>query len=178
MKNSDLEQSDRFCVFQSGENWFAMPSLAIRGVVPERMVARMPHSDPVLSGICYVQNEFIPVVSLRALLSVEYEAPQNANRQLMILLGSHGPWGLSIDRAVALVPLETSYSTYSNLDDSWSRVVVGSAKYSTHVVQVLDPNAMYQYAARLLDMFWQDHGRIDTDKPTTLLESNPCELIN
>ena len=171
MKPLNFENSERFCVFQSGDNWFALPSLAIRSVVPERQITPMPHSDPLLRGIGYVQNEFIPIVSLRALMHVEYDAAIDAGRQVMILLGAHGPWGLSIDRASALVPLETSYSTYSNRDDNWSRVVVGSATYLKHVVQVLDPVAIYQYASRLLDMFWQDHGRSDIETTTSSLET-------
>lgn len=171
MKPMNIDHSERFCVFQSGEHWFALPSLAIRSVVPAPQVTAIPHSDPVLRGIGYIQNEFIPVVRLRALMQVEYDAAAESGRQVMILLGAHGPWGLAIDRALALVPLETSYSSYSNRDDNWSRVVVGSATYLKHVVQILDPVALYQYASRLLDMYWQDQGRYEAETPPSKLET-------
>ena len=57
--------------------------------------------------------------------------------------------------AVALAALETSISTYSDLQNSWSKVTVGSASFQNQVLQVLDPHSMYQYASKLLDLFWQ-----------------------
>src|SRR5690606_34967960 len=38
MKPLDFDHSERFCVFQCGEHWFALPSLAIRSVVPEKTI--------------------------------------------------------------------------------------------------------------------------------------------
>ena len=109
------------------------------------------------------QNEFMPVLSLRALMNVQYETASNVERQMMIMLGSQGPWGLLIDQAIALVALETSVSAFSNRDDNWSKVVVGSASYTSHVLQVLDPTAIYRYASSLLEMYWQDTARIESE---------------
>ncbi len=160
MKNFDY--SERICVFRSGDGWFGFPSLSIRSVVPRPLIKRTPHSDPVLQGICHLQNEFIPVLSLRSLMSVQYETASNIERQLMIMLGPQGPWGLLIDQAVALVALETSVSSFSNRDDNWSKVIVGSASYLNHVLQVLDPTAIYLYASNLLESFWQDTATIES----------------
>ena len=172
MKLPDFNHSDRYCVFQSGENWFAWPSLAIRCVVPQRSVTLVPHSDPILDGICYVQNEFVPVLNLRALMNVEYESEVEGERQLMIMLGSQGPWGLFIDRAIALASLEISYSSFEQDGDGWSRVIIGSATYSKHVVQVMDSEAVYLYAARLLNMFWHDPVRHDSSTAPSSLETS------
>ena len=125
----------------------------------------------MLCGIGYSQNEFIPIVSLRSLMQAQYETAADGGRQVMILLGAHGPWGLRIDRALALASLEISYSSYSSHDDNWSRVVVGSATYLKHIVQVLDPIAIYQYASRLLEMYWQDHGRGELTSNSPVLET-------
>jgi len=164
MKKFDVDQSERYCVFQIGDEWFAFPSLAIRSVVPRPSLTQVPYSDPVLRGMCHLQNEFLPVFSLRALVNVSQDATSAEEKQLMIMMGLQGtwgqsPWGLLIDRAVALVPLETSISSYSSHEDNWSRVIVGSASYSNHVLQVLDAKAIFQYVSNLLEMHWQPAGQ-------------------
>ena len=87
-------------------------------------------------------------------MNVEYESTQDSEKQMIVMIGSQGPWGLLIDRAVGLVPLETSISTFSECDDHWSKVVIGSATYSSHVLEVLDATAVYQYASNLLNSYW------------------------
>lgn len=155
MNQLALDNSERYCVFQSGGSWFGIPAISVRCVVPRPAVTRTPHSDPILQGICHIQNEFVPVISLQSLTQIQYETSPDAEQQLLILVGAHGPWGLLIDQAVALAALETSISTYSDLQNSWSKVTIGSASFQNQVLQVLDPHSMYQYASKLLDLFWQ-----------------------
>lgn len=155
MNQLALDNSERYCVFQSGGCWFGIPALATRCIVPRPAVNRTPHCDPILQGICHIQNEFVPVVSLQALTQVQYETCPGAEQQLLILNGPQGPWGLLIDQAVALAALETSISTFSERQNNWSKVTVGSASFQNQVLQILDPQAMYQYASKLLDLFWQ-----------------------
>ena len=153
-----LDNSKRYCVFQSGGSWFGIPALAVKSVVPRPDITPTPHSDPILKGLCHLQNEFFPVVSLQALTEIQYETSPDAEQQLLIILGPQGPWGLLIDKAVSLADLETSISTFSNQQDTWSKVTLGSATFQNRVLQILDPTAIYQYASNLLDMFWQSAG--------------------
>ena len=113
------------------------------------------HRTAILKGIAHIQNEFIPVVSLQALTQIQYETSPDAEQQLLIILGPQGPWGLLIDQAVTLAALETSISTFSDHQDKWSKVTLGSATYQNQFVQIVDPMAIYSYAANLLDMYWQ-----------------------
>lgn len=155
MNNSILDDKGRCCVFRSGENWFGIGALAVRGVVPRPDIAALPHADASLKGVCHIQNEFLPVVSLRALSSIEYGTSVDAEQQLAILLSPQGAWGLLIDEAARLAELEIAISTFANQSDPWSRVIVGSAAWNNQVLQILDPVAMHQYASRLLEMYWQ-----------------------
>ena len=150
-----LDNSERFCVFRSGGIWFGIPALAVRSVAPRPEITPAPHSDPMLKGLCHIQNEFIAVVSLQALTQIQYETLPDAEQQLLTILGPQGPWGLLIDEAVSLAVLETSISTFSNHQDKWSKVTVGSATFQNQVLQILDPTAIYTYASDLLDMYWQ-----------------------
>lgn len=156
MKQTDLSDSERYFVFKSGERWYGMPALAVRSVAPRPDITQTPYSDPILKGLCHVQNEFLPVVSLQALTQIQYETSQGSEQQLLVVFGPQGAWGLLIDEAVAIAPLETSISTFSNRLDRWSKVTLGSASFRSQVLQVLDPNAIYQYASNLLDMYWQN----------------------
>ena len=155
MTNTILNDNGRHCVFRSGENWFGIDAVAIRGIVPRPDIAELPHADASLKGVCHIQNEFMPVVSLKALSSFQYESTADAEQQLAILLSPQGPWGLLIDEADTLAELEISISTFSDESDPWSRVIIGSASWDSQVLQILDPIAVHQYASRLLEMYWQ-----------------------
>lgn len=155
MLDSTLNNEGRCCIFRSGESWFGISALAVRSIVPRPEIMPVPQSDPSLKGICHIQNEFIPVVSLQALSSIQYDTSADAEQQMIILLSPSGAWGLLIDEAAALAELEISISTFTNRNDPWSRVIAGSASWKNQVLQILDPIATSQYASRLLDMFWQ-----------------------
>lgn len=153
--NNTIDEKGRCFVFRSGENWFGIDALAVRSIVPRPDIAALPHADASLKGVCHIQNEFLPVLSLRALSSIQYDTSAESEQQLAILLGPQGPWGLLIDEAATLAELEISISTWSSQTDPWSRSIVGSASWNSQVLQILDPVAVHQYASRLLEMFWQ-----------------------
>ncbi len=163
-----LDEAQKYCVFESNENWFGFPSLNIRGVIPRPELTPLPHSDPIVVGVTHVQNEFLPVISLRSLLDVQYEANQDSEQQMMILSTGQANWGLLIDRAVGLSMLEVSITMLPDREDTWSKVVTGSATYSNQVLQVLEPDAVYQYAVDLLERYWSDAARFE-------FESSLCE---
>ncbi len=152
--NTNIDDTSRCCVFRSGENWFGIAALAVRNIVPRPSIAPLAHADASLKGVCHLQNEFIPVVSLRALTSIQYDTSTDAEQQLAILLSPNGPWGLLIDEAATLAELEISISTFANKTDPWSRVIIGAASWNDQVLQILDPAATHQYASRLLEMYW------------------------
>lgn len=163
MANLNLDDAQKYCVFQSEESWFGIPCLSVRSIIPRPSVTRMPFSDPVLKGVSHIQNEFMPIFSLRSLFNVQYEA-NDAEQQLMIFCGTPSPWGLLIDRAVGLAELEPSYSAAAtNEEQHWSKVVVGSASWSNHVLQVLDPEAILSYALKLMDSYWSDATRLQVE---------------
>ena len=163
MSNLDFENSERFCVFRSSDTWLGIPALAVRRVAPRPYLTPIPESDPIMLGLAHLQNEFVPVVSLRALTQIQYENSTELEKQLLVLTGHQGAWGLLIDQVITLAPLETSYSAFITQEDRWSAVTVGSASYRDQVLQILDPLALYRYAAGLLEVFWQDAAQVELD---------------
>lgn len=158
MNQRSLDNSERHCVFCSDDQWFAVPAMVVRTIVPCPDLSPVPFSDPILVGVSQIQNEFIPIVSLRALTQIQYESAPSHEQQVMVFNGPAGPWGLLVDRAVALATLEMSIASYSGDQDRWARAVLGSASYQQHVLQVLDPDAVFEYAHQLIDGFWENSG--------------------
>lgn len=159
----NLDEAQKYCVFESNENWFSLPSMNIRGVIPRPAITPLPQSDPVVVGVSHVQNEFLPVISLRSLMEIQYEARDSSEQHLMIMTANQTSWGLLIDRAVGLSTLEVSVSTLADPEDTWSKVVIGSASYTNQVLQVLDPEAIYLYAVGLLGRYWSDAARFESE---------------
>ena len=157
MNQLTLDNSERYCVFQCADRWYGVPALAVRSIVPVPTITPAPYSDPILEGIVHLQNEFLPVVNLRALTEIQYETESESDQQLAVLIGPQGSWGLLIDRADSLASLEVSLSEVSNQQDRWAQAVFGSASYKNQILQILDPDALYQYAESLIGGFWQSN---------------------
>ena len=159
MSQLSLDQTERYCVFRCDDRWYAIQALAVRSIVPRPELTPAPQSDPILKGICHTQNEFLPVISLRALTQIQYETAAGSEQQLLILSGPQGPWGLLIDQADSLATLEIAISNYANSADRWAQATLGSASYRNQVLEVLDPVAVYEYAAGLIDGYWLHGGQ-------------------
>lgn len=158
MNRRTLDDSERYCVFSSDDRWYGLPALSVRSIVPCPELTPVPFSDPILMGISHIRNEFLPIVSLQALTQIQYESSSETEKQVMVLLGPNGPWGLLIDQAESLATLETSISNFSNHQDRWTKATLGTASYQNQVLQILDPHAVYEYAASLIDGFWANSG--------------------
>ena len=156
MEQLDFDGSERYCIFQCHNQWYGISALDVQGVSPRPEIRSVPNSDPVLSGISHLHNNFVPVISLRALAQINYEHDSQSQQQLLTLPGPPGPWGVLIDQVISLAPLEVSISSFSNANDQWSKVLSGSASYRNQVVQILDAKALYQYADSMLTRFWDN----------------------
>lgn len=154
MNQIQLDNSERYCVFQCADRWYGVPALSVRSIVPLPPITPTPHCDPILQGIVHLQNEFLPVVNFRSLTEIQYDQNETNDQQLAVLLGPEGPWGLSIDRAETLASLEVAFTEIANEQDRWSKAVLGSASYQNQILQILAPIALYEYASSLLGGFW------------------------
>ena len=155
MNQVQLDNSERYCVFQCADRWYGVPALSVRSIVPLPPITPAPHCDPILQGIVHLQNEFLPVVNFRSLTEIQYDQNESNEQQLAVMLGPDGAWGLSIDRAEALASLEVAFTEISNEQDRWSKAVLGSASYQNQILQILAPIALYEYASSLIGGFWQ-----------------------
>lgn len=152
MEQSHL-QSDKFCVFRSGESWFALPALAVREVSFRPDVVPVPLSDPALIGLCHIRNEFIPAVSFQ-LLWGDRIGQRSAESQMLVLNEYQTSWALLIDQVVAMESLETSFAGDGLDDDRWSAASLGWATFQEQPVRVLHSKRLYRLAENVLESFW------------------------
>src|SRR5687767_12227615 len=123
MGRFDLQPGHTYCVFRRGTSWFALPAESVREVLFRPAIVAVPNSDSVLAGLCHVRSDFLPVLSLHALLSGDPSC-RPPEPQMLIVTGADGTWALLVDQVAALTSLETSAAAEVGFDDSWSTTVV------------------------------------------------------
>jgi chemotaxis signal transduction protein len=143
---------DQYCIFCVGGADFAVSAAAVREVADLVPVVDVPRSAAALKGLCHHRNEFLPVLSLAALLGEPTGRDVDCHF-LLVMEGADGPWALPIARAVALEPLEMA-SIGETGGDAPRPVVMGTASFRDGVVRVLDADRLYQAAVDFLCDVW------------------------
>lgn len=157
MQQLDLNSSEKYCVFRSGNERFCVPALALRNVGPRPALCRLPLTDDVLAGLAHEQREFFPVYSFSTARGVS-EEPQ-AEQQMLVLNSDAGPWGLLVDEVLGLESLELSLNAHRGQPGSWSSVSVGSTAHNDHFVTAIDAQNLSQHLQKRLDDTWQQFHR-------------------
>lgn len=184
MKRAESCLCDQFCVFCVGAAEFAVSAASVREVADLVPVVGVPQSADVLTGLCHHRNEFLPVLSLPAVLGEP--CPQDLDcRFLLVMEGADGPWALPITRAVGLESLEIASQGTSLGDDPHNAmdplrisrrsdrartaescsagesngdaprpVIMGTASFRDGVVRILDADRLYQTAVDVLCEAW------------------------
>lgn len=161
---SDLSASDKHCVFRSGKGWYSLPAVAVREITISPQLVSVPQSHPSLAGLCHLRSEFIPVLSLSALLEVDDQSVSQPNNKLMVINGS-SVWAILIAEAAALESLETILSPESRMEDSHLSPVMGTAMFDEQILRVLDPNRLFRLAQQTLETSWNGMHSVATQNP-------------
>lgn len=143
MTGYDQEVGDKYCIASCGETWFAFPAVVVREVAVRPRVVPVPQSNRVLSGLCHLRNEFLPVLRASVLLGLDDTV--ESDERMIVMTGVDGPWGLLVDSVAALEPLEISYVHDWESADAWSSSMTGTASYRDQIVQVLDPEVLHRF---------------------------------
>ncbi len=152
MPQFDLNQSEKYCVFRSGNDRFCVPALAIRNVGPRPDLCPLPMTDEVLAGLAHEQREFFPVYSFCTARGVRPE-PQ-MEQQMLVLINDTGPWGLLIDEVLGLESLELSLNAHRGQAASWSSVSIGSTAFKDHFVTAIDSQNLCEFVQVRLNHAW------------------------
>ena len=154
MNRVAIHPGSTHCVFRSGAGRFALPADAVREVLPCPALVAVPHSDPVLVGVCHLRSEFVPVLRPNE-LALEGERHPPTEQQLIVIDQKGGPWGLLVDQVAGLMSLELSAAA----DDEAGEVqdtsaLVGWATYESEIVRVLDAQRLHAQALETLTKSW------------------------
>lgn len=151
---SDLAESDKHCIFRCDQSWFSLPAIAVREIAVAPDLVGVPNCHGSLAGLCHLRSEFIPVVSLPQLLSVESPETNELQSNLLVINGS-SVWAIRIAEAAALESLETLVSPDLRMDDMTPSPVTGTAMFRDQIVRVLDPVSVLRMAQQSLERGWQ-----------------------
>lgn len=151
-----LTQVPTHCLFRHGSAWLAFPATSIRQVLACPQMVSVPRTPATFIGLCHVRSEFIPVLTLDALIC---ERSRSDDDILLIIDDSDGPWAVLVEEVSALRRLEVSDAPES-ASGSVTSAVTGWATLGDVVIQVLDPIAVREMAERELAVFWEStHSR-------------------
>ncbi len=144
-----LAQVPTHCIFRHGGAWLAFPATSIRQVMACPQMVSVPRTPATIIGLCHVRSEFIPVLTLDALIC---ERSRSDDGILLIIDDSDGPWGVLVEEVSALKRLEVSDAPES-ASGSVTSAVTGWATLGDVVIQVLDPMVVRELAERELAVF-------------------------
>ena len=154
-RRGDLHASHAHCVFRRGSSWFAFPVESVREVMFRPPIVPIPLAGTILVGLCHIRSDFLPVLNLHMFLA-EDVTRLSAEKQLLVMSGVDGDWGLLVDQVVDLESLEISLNSDADSDGATSGIVVGWATYRDQVVRVLDPIRFDRFARQVLQVSWRD----------------------
>ena len=156
---------NHFCLFDVDNVSFAISASRIREVTPRPSFAEVPCCCPVLAGLWHEGSEFLPIVRLP--FQVNFHG--NQQRQVLIIDGPQGHWGLLVDAVRTITQMD--YSPNNDLGETeWSAVTLGMSTWEDRSVRVLQVDSLYRLIEQILKRDWQLRYAIDGDsnKSTTL----------
>lgn len=152
--NTEIQSTtDKHCVFRCGEAWFSVPAVSVREISVAPALVRVPDSHRSLAGLCHLRSEFVPVLSLEALLDLRSSGGAPAHDRLLVFNGT-SVWALAIAEAAALESLETIVNPETKNDDAGLNAVIGTAMYGEQIVRVLNPNSLFRLGQQALESLW------------------------
>lgn len=138
----------RHCQFRSGATWYALPTIAIRHVLPRPEATPLPGGPPALLGLCRLREGFLPVLSAAGLIEAQVPPPLAEPMMLVLDDCGNGRFGLCVGEVLGLCALDSSLNAVHRGPGAWSAVVSGWATHGGRTVHVLDAQRFSAWAAR------------------------------
>ncbi len=176
MSTTLVAELEKYCVFRQSDVLFALPARCVVEVTPNPVMVPVPSADRVLAGIAHLRNEFLAVVDLGALVDGGETADQS-DKQLLVVKGAHGSWGLYVDRVVGLESLEVSNSQDVRDEDDWAAAMIGSATLRNEVTRILNPSSLYRLAEGVLTKAWTQPDRETSPAEQAQLDATPAAAV-
>jgi purine-binding chemotaxis protein CheW len=147
-----------WCLFQSGESNYALRLEAVAEVVEVERSIRLPHSPPLVLGLCALRREMIPVIALDESMTLE-SANGGGKHTVLILRTARGTWGLRIDAEGTIVAKE-------GLDDLETSDGSGSLHLGDTAYEIIDPEKTWRSIRDRVDEWYRNHWTRDKSSST------------
>lgn len=156
MNENDVLRHKMHCIFRANGAAFGVPAIAVREIIPRPLISKVPDAPVPVAGLTHLRTEFLPVLTAAVLLDTNVASSSECGH-LMVLIGPDGPWGLLIDRGLAMEPLEISLADDVHGDVQNSEIVIGTASFGDEVIRVINSDAIYCSVRELLLDHWHSN---------------------
>jgi chemotaxis-related protein WspD len=143
-------------IFRLGDEWLALPVVALREVVSLRPVRRIPFQTPLLAGAVNVRGELHLAIYLDRLLGQTYSPDDKStlsssddfgsNRRLIVAGDSNHTWVFpvdEVDRVYRLIPAELK-PVPPTLGRATVRLACGVFRNRDRAVGLLDEGRLFE----------------------------------
>ena len=172
-----INENEKYCVFRKGRTWLALSANVVREVMGRPAFVSIPQTHQVLSGLCHIRSEFIPVLNLSSLLPTE---PVGKEPFLLIVDDTDGDWAILVDEVDTLATLESSDAP-EEIQNLWDQTVVGWATHRGKVVRLIDHARFRQLAEQEMNDSWKramDAGHVLPDGTNDSTHSDDTSTNN
>lgn len=128
----------RYVVFTVADRRLALPSGAVRRVLPMPRLERLPGQPPVLAGVAVLGGGAVPVLSLAMLFGLPARAP-GVYTPLLLMAHGDGPLALLVDAVQAVALADGLLLDDADAGGSFNACVVGAWRRGAETVFLLDP---------------------------------------
>lgn len=139
--------SDHFCVFEVGQEFFAVSAQHIREVTATPDFARVPCRSEALAGLWHEGSEFVPV------LRVPLGDLKPGRESQILVIHATSRWALLVDQVHCIHPIECSQGS-ATADGT---AVMGMSTWNDHSVRVLNLEAIYRLVEATLEQDVTQH---------------------
>ena len=156
--------NNQYCVCRYSDAWYAFPSSAVREVMLCPEITPLPNTSYILKGITHVNNEFLAITEpLLAGSKDETARPMNldttrSRRQLIVLTGSDGAWGVLVDEVAELTRLE-NFQPRSFVEEHLA--FTGEAHHMGHQLRIVNTDDTYRAVMGEIKTNWQHGSGLD-----------------
>lgn len=128
----------RYVVFSVAGRRLALPTGAVRRVLPVPRLERLPGQPPVLAGVAVLGGEAVPVLSLAALFGLTVREA-GVYTPLLLIESGGGALALLVDAVQAVGPADGPLLDDADAEASFNGCIAGVWRRGTETVFVLDP---------------------------------------
>jgi len=125
--------------FRLAKEEYAFRVDEVQEIIKPQRITGIPRSRPYLVGITSLRGKIIPVIDLKAMMSLRGGCDDERRQKILILKGTRGPLGVLIDRVINVIRPQAStiVETPAHLPEAGMRFIDGVALVDGRFVSII-----------------------------------------